>query len=77
MSQRVCFRYTRILSPSTQVGALRHGEHRFEWTQAEFQDWTSGVASRFGYSVRFLPVRSEHAEFGSPTQMGVFLDEPC
>ena len=32
----------------------------------------TGVAERFGYTVRFLPVGPEHAELGSPTQMGVF-----
>ncbi len=56
------------------VGAegLRHPDHRFEWTRQEFQDWAAGVASRFGYSVRFLPVGPVDEALGSPTQMGVF-----
>ncbi|HVK09849.1 MAG TPA: 3' terminal RNA ribose 2'-O-methyltransferase Hen1 [Gemmataceae bacterium] len=54
------------------AGRLRHPDHRFEWTQAEFRSWAEGVATRFGYTVRFLPVGSEHPEFGPPTQMGVF-----
>jgi 3' terminal RNA ribose 2'-O-methyltransferase Hen1 len=51
---------------------LRHDDHRFEWTRREFQDWAQGIADRFGYSVRFLPVGPEAAEVGSPSQMGVF-----
>jgi len=50
----------------------RHADHRFEWTRQEFQGWATGIAARFGYAVRFLPVGPEHAEYGSPTQMGVF-----
>jgi hypothetical protein len=54
------------------AGKFRHKDHRFEWTRAEFQDWASTVARRFGYNVRFLPVGPEDAEVGAPTQMGVF-----
>jgi 3' terminal RNA ribose 2'-O-methyltransferase Hen1 len=54
------------------AGTFRHADHRFEWSRHEFQAWAAGVASRFGYSVRFLPVGPEHPEYGSPTQMGVF-----
>ncbi|MFI6574666.1 3' terminal RNA ribose 2'-O-methyltransferase Hen1 [Nocardiopsis sp. NPDC050513] len=53
-------------------GAFRHGDHRFEWTRAEFAAWAEGVARRRGYRVRFLPVGPEHPETGAPTQMGVF-----
>ena len=56
------------------VGAekLRHPDHRFEWTRQEFRDWAEGVAGRFGYAVRFLPVGPVDEALGSPTQMGVF-----
>ena len=56
------------------VGAekLRHPDHRFEWTRQEFQSWAEGVAGRFGYAVRFLPVGPVDEVLGSPTQMGVF-----
>ena len=53
-------------------GALRHGDHRFEWTRAEFTAWTARVAEAHGYRVRHLPVGPEHPETGAPTQMGVF-----
>ena len=53
-------------------GKFRHPDHRFEWTRQEFQAWAQGIAERFGYAVRFLPVGPEHSEYGPPTQMGVF-----
>jgi 3' terminal RNA ribose 2'-O-methyltransferase Hen1 len=54
------------------AGKFRHKDHRFEWTRGEFQTWAQGVAERFGYAVRFLPVGPEDTEVGAPTQMGVF-----
>lgn len=54
------------------AGQFRHPDHRFEWTRREFQDWAGGIASRFGYQVRFLPVGDEDAAVGPPTQMAVF-----
>jgi hypothetical protein len=54
------------------AGKFRHRDHRFEWTRAQFRDWASAVAERFGYDIRFLPVGPEDAELGAPTQMGVF-----
>ncbi|HEY0155007.1 MAG TPA: methyltransferase, partial [Longimicrobium sp.] len=57
------------------AGAFRHKDHRFEWTRAEFREWAGGIAERFGYTVRFLPVGPEDPALGSPTQMGVFTRE--
>jgi 3' terminal RNA ribose 2'-O-methyltransferase Hen1 len=54
------------------AGKLRHRDHRFEWTRAEFETWARGIAQRFGYAVRFLGVGSEDAIVGAPTQMAVF-----
>ncbi|MCI0462401.1 MAG: 3' terminal RNA ribose 2'-O-methyltransferase Hen1 [Gemmataceae bacterium] len=54
------------------AGKLRHRDHRFEWTRAEFQAWAKGAAERFGYEVRFLPVGPEDSVVGPATQMGVF-----
>lgn len=53
-------------------GKLRHGDHRFEWTRAEFAAWADDVCGRFGYSVRFRPIGEVDAVLGAPTQMGVF-----
>ncbi|HKT23697.1 MAG TPA: 3' terminal RNA ribose 2'-O-methyltransferase Hen1 [Terriglobales bacterium] len=54
------------------AGKMRHKDHRFEWTRNEFQSWARGIADRFGYSVRFLPIGPEDPSLGSPTQMGIF-----
>jgi 3' terminal RNA ribose 2'-O-methyltransferase Hen1 len=54
------------------AGDMRHPDHRFEWTRAEFAAWSSGVAERHGYAVRHLPVGPEDAAVGAPTQMAVF-----
>lgn len=58
--------------PTLQAGNLRHRDHRFEWTRAEFQDWAKTTAEKYNYNVRFLPVGEEDATTGPPTQMGVF-----
>jgi 3' terminal RNA ribose 2'-O-methyltransferase Hen1 len=57
------------------AGNFQHPDHRFEWTRQEFQDWATGIASRFGYPVRFLGVGPEDEMVGAPTQMGVFVQE--
>jgi 3' terminal RNA ribose 2'-O-methyltransferase Hen1 len=54
------------------AGDLRHPDHRFEWTRAEFAAWSDGVAERHGYAVRHLPIGPEDATVGAPTQMAVF-----
>jgi 3' terminal RNA ribose 2'-O-methyltransferase Hen1 len=61
-----------VMWPSLPAGKFRHRDHRFEWSRAEFQEWASRVASHHGYSVRFVPVGTEDAVFGSPTQMAIF-----
>lgn len=58
--------------PGLAAGQFRHGDHRFEWTRQEFHQWATGLAERFGYQVRFLPVGPEDPRWGPPTQMAVF-----
>jgi hypothetical protein len=84
--ERVLFEYARphtviVTTPNVEYnvkfetlpdGKMRHRDHRFEWTRAEFQAWAQRVANRFGYSVRFLAVGPDDPVVGSPTQMGVF-----
>jgi SAM-dependent methyltransferase len=53
-------------------GRLRHRDHRFEWTRAQFRAWCHDVADAYGYAARFLPVGGEDPEVGAPTQMAVF-----
>lgn len=54
------------------AGQMRHKDHRFEWTRAQFQDWATAIATRYGYAVNFFPIGPEDASVGAPTQMGVF-----
>ncbi|MGE3813114.1 MAG: 3' terminal RNA ribose 2'-O-methyltransferase Hen1 [Candidatus Nanopelagicales bacterium] len=53
-------------------GSMRHTDHRFEWTRAEFASWAERVAAAHGYSVRFAPVGPVDDEVGPATQMAVF-----
>jgi 3' terminal RNA ribose 2'-O-methyltransferase Hen1 len=58
--------------PDLRPGAMRHPDHRFEWTRPQFRDWAAGVAGRRGYRVRFLPVGADDPEVGPPSQLAVF-----
>lgn len=55
-----------------ETGALRHGDHRFEWTRKEFQAWTEHICGRFGYACEICGIGEEDETAGYPTQMGVF-----
>jgi SAM-dependent methyltransferase len=48
-------------------GELRHSDHRFEWTRAQFSEWAAGVAERHGYTVAVDGVGD-----GAPTQLAIF-----
>jgi 3' terminal RNA ribose 2'-O-methyltransferase Hen1 len=52
--------------------ALRHADHRFEWSREEFRRWAEPVAARFGYRVRFEGIGPVDEALGAPTQMAVF-----
>ena len=54
------------------AGKMRHRDHRFEWTRAEFTEWCGASADRFGYAVRFAPIGVDDPDVGPPTQMAVF-----
>jgi 3' terminal RNA ribose 2'-O-methyltransferase Hen1 len=54
------------------AGQMRHDDHRFEWTRAEFSEWAGKTADRYGYALRFEEVGEADPELGAPTQMGVF-----
>ncbi|MEV7286072.1 3' terminal RNA ribose 2'-O-methyltransferase Hen1 [Streptomyces sp. NPDC093252] len=57
---------------SLPAGHVRHGDHRFEWTRAEFRAWAERVAARHGYTVDLRPVGPDDPEVGPPTQMAAF-----
>ncbi len=54
-------------------GAMRHRDHRFEWTRAQFRAWAEQTAAQHGYQVSFHPVGPEHPDVGPPTQLAVFI----
>src|SRR5947209_5965732 len=80
-SERVLFEFARpstvvLTTPNREynvtwetlgAGRFRHPDHRFEWTRQEFQDWATGIAARFGYTVRFVAVGPEEEKLGPPT----------
>ena len=51
---------------------LRHGDHRFEWTRAEFLAWCEKIAAEYPYRFRTLPLGPEDPEVGAPSQMAIF-----
>jgi len=57
---------------SMPLGALRHADHRFEWSRSEFRKWAEKMSEQFDYSVRFVGIGGEDPEVGAPTQMAVF-----
>ncbi len=54
------------------AGTLRHRDHRFEWTRAEFATWSGEVAARHAYAVALSGIGPQDANRGTPTQMAVF-----
>jgi 3' terminal RNA ribose 2'-O-methyltransferase Hen1 len=63
--------YNRLF-PDHVEGRLRHSDHRFEWTRAEFETWGTTIAAEHGYTVRFKPVGEVHREAGALSQMAIF-----
>ena len=57
---------------SLPAGTMRHRDHRFEWTRAEFAAWSETVAAEWRYAVRVLGIGPDDAEVGPPTQLAVF-----
>ncbi|MFK7905281.1 MAG: 3' terminal RNA ribose 2'-O-methyltransferase Hen1 [Chitinophagales bacterium] len=55
-----------------ETGEMRHDDHRFEWTRAEFEAWGNRVASDFAYTVTYFPIGEVEEKVGAPSQMAVF-----
>jgi 3' terminal RNA ribose 2'-O-methyltransferase Hen1 len=56
-------------------GGMRHPDHRFEWTRAEFAAWCAEVAGTHGYRVRLDGIGDADPDLGSPTQLATFTRE--
>jgi 3' terminal RNA ribose 2'-O-methyltransferase Hen1 len=61
-----------VLFATLPPGKMRHSDHRFEWTRAEFGEWSESIAARFGYQVSFEPIGPVDEVRGAPSQMAVF-----
>jgi len=81
--EKVVFHHARpdtviVTTPNKEYNAIydldemRHKDHRFEWTRAEFEEWGKAVAERHGYKVAFEGIGESNEAHGSPSQMGVF-----
>ncbi|GHF80197.1 3' terminal RNA ribose 2'-O-methyltransferase Hen1 [Kitasatospora xanthocidica] len=57
---------------SLPAGTVRHADHRFEWSRAEFGAWAEKVAAAYGYTVVLRPVGPQDEEVGAPTQLALF-----
>lgn len=64
-----------VLFEGMADNAMRHPDHRFEWTRAEFRHWGESVALAYGYAVRFEGIGIEDATHGHPTQVAIFVRE--
>lgn len=51
---------------------MRHDDHRFEWTRAEFEEWCQRVAKEHDYKYVIHGVGDVDETHGAPSQMGVF-----
>jgi 3' terminal RNA ribose 2'-O-methyltransferase Hen1 len=60
-------RYENLREP------MRHHDHRFEWSRAEFATWCSQVSQNYGYGVRIIGVGEEDPDLGCPTQLATFI----
>jgi 3' terminal RNA ribose 2'-O-methyltransferase Hen1 len=54
---------------------MRHDDHRFEWTRAEFRQKCEQWTQNSNYQVSFKGIGEENESYGHPTQMAVFRRE--
>ena len=61
-----------VLFETMKENQLRHPDHRFEWTRAEFEGWAKEVAKDHGYTAEFAPLGPVDETHGGPSQMAIF-----
>lgn len=64
-----------VLYPHLAAGTMRHRDHRFEWTRAEFRAWATTIGDKHAYAVSFRSVGPEDEVHGPPTQLALFTRE--
>ncbi|BAV05309.1 3' terminal RNA ribose 2'-O-methyltransferase Hen1 [Filimonas lacunae] len=55
---------------------MRHSDHRFEWTRAEFTHWCTQVCDAYAYHYTLHALGEETEQAGAPSQMAVFTKQP-
>ncbi|MEH7130630.1 methyltransferase domain-containing protein [Neobacillus drentensis] len=55
--------------------AMRHHDHRFEWTRAELRQKVDAWSKLYPYQVSYLGIGEENQLYGHPTQMVIFRRE--
>ncbi len=61
-----------VLFVGLLAGAMRHRDHRFEWTRQQLAQWAADVAGRYGYQVQLSGIGPAEPELGCPSQLAVF-----
>lgn len=64
-----------VLWEKMDADAMRHDDHRFEWTRKEFAHWVSAIEMKYNYKAQLLPIGDEAEGVGAPSQMAVFTHE--
>jgi 3' terminal RNA ribose 2'-O-methyltransferase Hen1 len=57
------------------AGTMRHKDHRFEWTRAEFATWANRIVQEYAYTVSIEGIGLEVQGVGSPSQIAIFKKE--
>jgi 3' terminal RNA ribose 2'-O-methyltransferase Hen1 len=65
-----------VLFETLAKDKLRHADHRFEWTRAEFHGWSERVSSENGYSFVIEPLGDVDETHGAPSQIAIFTRNP-
>ncbi|GAA5504170.1 hypothetical protein Dxin01_03939 [Deinococcus xinjiangensis] len=55
-----------------EEAGMRHHDHRFEWSRAEFAEWVSSVETDFSYRAEIGDLGETHPDYGPMTQLAVF-----
>jgi len=54
---------------------MRHSDHRFEWTRAEFSAWCEHIREAYIYTYEIKPLGEEMEAIGAPSQMAIFTKQ--
>lgn len=55
-----------------ELDEMRHDDHRFEWTRAQFQQWCHDMNTDAHYELSFTGIGERHDKYGQPTQMCIY-----